>query len=709
MKIKVCHVLSDLDRSHLIETFGEVMDKAKYDVSFVFIGAKRPYLYDFFNERGYTVDFLEFHGRRELPKAVLSLRKILKRINPDIVHTHMVEGSLGGLAAARLLGIKNRLHTRHHSAESHFYYPHGVYYDKIINALSKKIIAISRVVARVLTEREGVDPKKVVVIPHRFYLETFKPDEKNVRELREKYELNGRYPVVGVISRFIHWKGIQHIIPAFKKLLENHPQAKLVLANASGPYKEQIHSFLQESLPPENYVTIEFEKNVFDLYGTFDVFVHAPVNEDFEAFGQIYVESLAVGVPSIFTMSGIAHDFVVDKENALVVPYQNSEAITEGIELLLRDEKLREKISKKGREDVWRLFHADQLAGQLDAVYMELLAGSGKNHLQKSRYADEINRRAVNRHDWSKNKPTVSVVISSYNYAHFIGETIESVLNQTYPPHEIIVVDDGSKDNSAEVIESFGERVKLVQQQNQGVCVARNRGAAMATGDIIAFLDSDDIWMPHKLEKQIDAFLADPEVGIVSCGIRHFDTDGKTIAEYTSGRSGWCDKDILLYREPVLNSTASVIAVRRDIFQRVGGFDEQRELFAAEDRELCYRVAKASKLAFIPEILVDYRIHGKNGHLNILRMERALIKAYEKTFKQADEETRKLERESYGNLFAIIAGSHFHAGNYDSFFRNMTKSLWLTPNNVGQFAKFPVRWLNRKKGASDVRAVKTHT
>jgi glycosyltransferase involved in cell wall biosynthesis len=699
MKIKVCHVLSDLDRSHLIETFGEVMDKSKYDISFVFIGAKRPYLYDFFESRGYTVDFFKFNSRRELPQAIWSLRKILKRIKPDIVHTHMVEGSLAGLAAARLVGIKNRMHTRHHSAESHFYYPHGVYYDRVINGLSKKIIAISQVVANVLTEREGVDPKKVVVIPHRFYLETFKAEDAAVKELKKEYGLNGHYPVVGVISRFIHWKGIQNVIPAFKKLLETYPQAKLVLANANGPYKEQIHGFLKESLPPENYVTIEFEKNVFGLYKTFDVFVHVPVNEDFEAFGQIYVESLAMEVPSVFTMSGIAHDFIKDKENALVVPHQNSEAITESIKLLLEDAALREKITKQGKKDVWRLFHANELAGQLDAVYTELLSGSRKSERRAfPRPARDSRNTAVGKADWTKEKPSVSVVISSYNYAHFIGETIQSVLNQTLQPTEIIVVDDGSTDNSAEVIQSFGERVRLVQQKNQGVCVARNHGAELAKGNIIAFVDSDDIWLPNKLEKQVAAFLADEEVGIVSCGIRHFNTRGETIAEYNDGRSGWCDKDILLYREPVLNSTASVIAVRKDVFQAVGGFDEQRELFAAEDRELCYRVAKMSKLTFIPEILVDYRIHGKNGHLNILRMERALIKAYEKTFRMADEETRRLERESYGNLFAIIAGSHFHAGNYQSFFRNMTKSLWLTPNNIGQFVNFPLRWWSRKRG-----------
>ncbi len=374
MKIKVCHVLSDVDQSHLIETTGEVMDKAKYKIGFVFMGKKKPQLFDFFREHGYETEFFEFCSKRQLPSAVWKLKEIFKRFRPDIVHTHLVEASLAGLVAAKILRIKNRIHTRHHGIESHVYYPHGVYYDKVINHLSKKIIAISNVVAEALTEREGVNPNKVVNIPHGFNLENFVADEEKTEALKTQYGLEGHYPVIGSIGRFIHWKGVQNIVPAFKALLKTYPQAKLVLANATGPYGPDIFRLLKDNLEERNYVTIEFERNVFALYRTFDAFVHVPVNRDFEAFGQVYIEALAMKVPSVFTLAGIANDFIVDKENAVVVPYNDSEAIAQGLGLLLRDDELRNKIINRGKEDVWRMFHSNRFGAQLDALYTELMS-----------------------------------------------------------------------------------------------------------------------------------------------------------------------------------------------------------------------------------------------------------------------------------------------------------------------------------------------
>jgi glycosyltransferase involved in cell wall biosynthesis len=375
MKIRVCHVLSDVDQSHLIETHGEMMDKARYDIGFVFLGKRRPQLFDFFRERNYFVRFFEFNGAKsELPRAVFRLRKVFKEFQPDIVHTHLVEASLTGLIAAKTLGIKRRIHTRHHGVEAHTYYPRGVYYDKIINRLSKKIIAISRIVADALTNLEKVAPEKVTTIPHGFDLENFTASEQKVQELKQKYELENHYPVIGSIARFIHWKGVQNTIPAFVKILEKYPHAKLVLANATGPYKEEIHALLKNSLDEKRYVVIEFERSVFALYKTFDAFVHVPVNRDFEAFGQVFIESLAMEVPSVFSLAGVANDFIKDKENALVVPYDDAEAIAKSLNLILGDEELRRKIVKKGREDVWRMFHQTRFGAQLDALYTELMA-----------------------------------------------------------------------------------------------------------------------------------------------------------------------------------------------------------------------------------------------------------------------------------------------------------------------------------------------
>jgi glycosyltransferase involved in cell wall biosynthesis len=331
-------VFSEVDQSHLIKTFGEVMDKDKYEVGFVFMGEKKPMLYDFFGEKGYPVEFFEFHGKKDLPAAVWKLRKIFKRLKPDIVHTHLIEGSMAGLTAAKIVGIKNRIHTRHMGMENHIYHPHGVYYDKFNNFLSKKIIAISNVVANILINHEGV------------------------------------YPVIGSISRFVHWKGVQNTILAFKKTLEVYPQAKLVLANAVGPYSTEIHRLLKENLSDQSYVTIDFESNIFSLYSTFDIFVHVPVNEDVEAFGMVYIEPLALEVPSVFTLSGIAGEFIKDKENALVVPYNDSESIANAVNLLLQDTELRNKIVKRGKKDVWNLFHTKRLTSQLNSLYTELYA-----------------------------------------------------------------------------------------------------------------------------------------------------------------------------------------------------------------------------------------------------------------------------------------------------------------------------------------------
>jgi glycosyltransferase involved in cell wall biosynthesis len=373
MKTKVCYVVSGVDRSHLFETLGEAMDKDKYEISFVFMFPQKPHLFEYFEARNYPVEFFEFSDRKkEFPLAVWKLRKIFRRLRPDIVHTHLFAASFSGLLAAKTLGLANRVHTRHHSVEAHLYYPHAVYYDKTVNAMARKIVAVSNSVADVLINRESVNPQKVVTIPHAFDLENFVADDRKVESIKQKYGLQNHYPVVGAISRFTHGKGLQYTIPAFREVLQTYPRAKLVLANASGPYKAEIQKLLDENVPADNYVTIKFEPDAFALYRAFDVFVHVPVEKDFEAFGQIYVEALALGAPSVFTLSGVANDFIRDGENAAVVPYHDAPAIAEKIKLILENESFRRKIVERGRADVWKLFHSKRLAAQLDTLYTEL-------------------------------------------------------------------------------------------------------------------------------------------------------------------------------------------------------------------------------------------------------------------------------------------------------------------------------------------------
>ena len=128
---------------------------------------------------------------------------------------------------------------------------------------------------------------------------------------------------------------------------------------------------------------------------------------------------------------------------------------------------------------------------------------------------------------------SISVVIPAYNAAKFLHETIASVLAQTYPPSEVIVVDDGSTDCTMDVVRAFGGKVILIEQDNKGTAAARNRGIREARGEYIAFIDHDDFWLPQKLERQIE-FLTKQNYNWIYCNSIFFDTEaGKEIHKRT--------------------------------------------------------------------------------------------------------------------------------------------------------------------------------
>jgi glycosyltransferase involved in cell wall biosynthesis len=371
MTKKLCWLVSNLDYSKQFDQLGQYLNNSdNYDFSYIFLNEKPPILYNQFKEKGMDVYFVPYLTKKDVPAAIKQIYGIFKKIMPDIVHANLFEATFTGLIAAKLAGVKERIHTRHHSSESHLFYPkRAVYYDRLINLLSTKIVAVSDIVAGVLIQMDKVPPEKITVIPHGFMLEEMTAKVELIPQVAADYNLIGAFPVVGVVSRFVNWKGIQYIIPAFKKLLAEYPKAKLVMANARGNYSEQLRKQLADELDKENYVIINIERRIFELFKTFDFFVHVPITKDVEAYGQVYIESLLLKVPSIFTLSGIANSFVDDRKNALVVPYKDAEAIYQAMKLMLADEKLREQIAEQGYKDVWSLYHINEMYKRLDAFY----------------------------------------------------------------------------------------------------------------------------------------------------------------------------------------------------------------------------------------------------------------------------------------------------------------------------------------------------
>ncbi|HYU25722.1 MAG TPA: glycosyltransferase [Thermoanaerobaculia bacterium] len=293
---------------------------------------------------------------------------------------------------------------------------------------------------------------------------------------------------------------------------------------------------------------------------------------------------------------------------------------------------------------------------------------------------------------------TISVIMPSYNYARYLRQAIDSALGQTCAPLEVIVVDDGSTDATPEVLASYGDRIHVIRQKNQGVATARNTGIAAARGEYVAFLDSDDLWDPRKLELQVARFEADPSLGLAHSGVEMFDDAGNTLRVYREGKEGRIAADLLCFSPNVITLTGSNIMVPKRVAEEIGGFDPR--LPPSEDWDFCYRVAARYPVGFVADVLVRYRIHSTAAHRNIGRIETAMRLAFEKTFASADPTVQALRRHAYGSLHRVLAGSYFQARQPRSFLRNLVASLRYDPRNIGYFAAWPLRVISRRLARS---------
>jgi glycosyltransferase involved in cell wall biosynthesis len=211
--------------------------------------------------------------------------------------------------------------------------------------------------------------------------------------------------------------------------------------------------------------------------------------------------------------------------------------------------------------------------------------------------------------------PLVSVVIPVYNGARFLSRAIDSVLAQTYPAVEVVVVDDGSTDDSRALVAGYGDRVVAVHQANGGVAQARNAGILASRGELVAFLDQDDWWRPEKVAAQVRVFQSDAEIGLVHTGVGHYDEQAQAFVGRLNPHDaphelvGYCYERLLLGNS-IYNAT---VMVRRAALDAVGHFDASIAGNTVADYELWLRVAQRFALAYVPEELAVFRLHADQG------------------------------------------------------------------------------------------------
>jgi glycosyltransferase involved in cell wall biosynthesis len=250
--------------------------------------------------------------------------------------------------------------------------------------------------------------------------------------------------------------------------------------------------------------------------------------------------------------------------------------------------------------------------------------------------------------------PTVSVVIPTRDRAQYIGEAIESVLVQTYPDYEIVVVDDGSTDNTHEILTPYIKNrfLRYERQDPRGVSAARNRGVRIARGRFIAFLDSDDLFLPTKLEKQMALFAQDPELGFVHCNFSKFDDRGSDLGVRDTSRHQGRIYPQILQEWSVLMAMPCML-VRKDVFETVGGFDEQMNW--AEDMDLWRRIAKNYRVGTVPEALVKVRVHSGSTTFGKVGAADGFKRYLDKAFTDGPALGSAFRRRAYAKMYAKLA------------------------------------------------------
>ena len=211
-------------------------------------------------------------------------------------------------------------------------------------------------------------------------------------------------------------------------------------------------------------------------------------------------------------------------------------------------------------------------------------------------------------------KPTVSVIIPAYNRAAFLAAAIESVLRQTYNHFEIIVVDDGSVDNTRELATSYP--VKYIYQQNQGVSAARNRGISQAIGELVVFLDADDILLPKALEMGVETIASYPECGFVAGSSQGIDADGTITSEADLPSIRVANYLTLLRGEAFV--PPSVLMFRKTAIEAVGDFDIRFN--GTEDYDFYLRIARQFPIYCHNQTVTQYRRHDNNASNNAVDM-----------------------------------------------------------------------------------------
>jgi len=291
--------------------------------------------------------------------------------------------------------------------------------------------------------------------------------------------------------------------------------------------------------------------------------------------------------------------------------------------------------------------------------------------------------------------PSVSVVIVTYNKADTLAEAIESVLRQSYRDFEILVVDDGSTDDTATRVRPYLDRVRYLPKPNGGTGSARNLGIAEARGEFVAFLDGDDLWLPRKLEIQMEAFRREPEIIAVQCSAYCVDSQlKKVLEERRCGPARDTLIDFLLFRN--LPAFSSTVVIRREIARSIGGFGT--DLVILSDWDMACRLARVGTLRSVPEILAYYRHYPNNQSRDVGIHIEPGVRSLTRLFSDPSLEPgiRARAPQIWARFYAMLAGGYLRNREWAQAVAWTWKAVRTSPRVMPYVSGLPFRFASRR-------------
>jgi glycosyltransferase involved in cell wall biosynthesis len=274
-------------------------------------------------------------------------------------------------------------------------------------------------------------------------------------------------------------------------------------------------------------------------------------------------------------------------------------------------------------------------------------------------------------------------VIPAYNAAGFVGRAVDSVLAQTHQAREILVINDGSTDDTPQVLEAYGDRIRVIHQHNGGLSNARNRGIREARGDYVAFLDADDRWLPEKLARQVEILAQQPEIGFCSTRTLVETPTHEITGEWSCPRVEGSLLATLFLRNGAIPGSGSGVMVRSPLIEQAGGFDEN--LPSLEDIDCWMRLAAISQYACIDEPLTVIVKHPDSMSRNLGRMREAALTVMRKNRHLLPQNERgSLWRAGYASVLADYAKWEYRSGERSQAMLHLLQGLAQAPLRRGR-------------------------